>query len=350
MIVSKRAITPLIRYLLLTLLFSLTSSCGITRFSALHDYHRNFQAGTYVRPDSDAIPSADQSHPGMIADAVFQRMAASSDPDMVLLGRALAGIPDVNDGVTAGEAAALRLILETYEQGTAAERAVLTDLARENNGPYQFSGSLQGLVWMIVQGDFDRNHLTRLNREELLTYAWESLPRRITTPEDLLRFMTLNFSYVLDLKKAKTAWQFFKDKSGDCTEYSQFGAGLLILQGYEVDILLTRPTVVAGHVSIVYKDDDGYWLMDGSSATLARILQDKIEREGENALSLGEAEIYRQMRPYRRLFGPRFRKEDLVREYERRRGGPVPYKFVAYDEYCRFIEVYHGEAAAWWDF
>ncbi len=326
------------------LMFVTAQGCVFVRYAAVDNYHEAEQAKP-VR-GSDDLNSVSEN-PELYTLYLLDRMKAMPDEAVRLLGQALAELPDLNYRPGLKEAAGLKAIHETALSGRPDEMALLISLARENAGEYQYSGSLQGLLWMAGKAGFNRSGLKDQTRETLLDYAWKDLDRRLNSPEAILEYLSVNFSYVLNAGPVQPMKTFFKSKYGDCSEFSLLAGYFLDNLDLEVFILLTRPTSLGGHISVVYRDDQGFWLLDGSRAALTRILD---ERKGREPLSLLDLVVWNEIKNFNRLFGPFSRKEALVSIYEKNGQRKVPFNFISYTAYRKQIETFGEEAGSWWRF
>lgn len=256
-------------------------------------------------------------------------------------------LPDLADGVDTVEARAIVVLNHLVRSGSPAQRARLRKLINWPAYPYGYNGVVQGLLWMIEGGEQDPETLTALTPDDCLDYAYRALPQRYPTPEDVLNYMSWHYSYVLNYYSFKSKREFFRDKTGDCTEFTLLAGDILKRQGRPVEVMLSRPTQVGGHVTLVYQTSDGYWLMDASSAALAHMIGQANRRR---TLSYTEKDIITEIRPYGRLLGPAPTRDDLVELYNRQYEKPVPVKFITYQELDQAAETHGVEMSKWWDF
>ena len=336
-----------VRYIgmgLACLMFVMAEGCSFVRYAAVDNYHMAEQTQPVCGPDDLNNVS---ENPELYTQCLLDRMKAGPDETVRLLGRALAELPDMNYRPGLKEAMGLKAIYETAFSGGPDETALLISLARENAGKYQYSGSLQGLLWMAGKEGFNRTRLKDQTRETLLDYAWDDLARRLNSPEAILEYLSVNFSYVMNDGPVQPMKTFFKSKYGDCSEFSLLAGYFLDSLGYEVSILLIRPTSLYGHISVVYRDDSGFWLLDGSRAAMTRIIEEGKTRE---SLSILDLVVWNEIKNFNRLFGPFSRKEALVSIYEKNGQRKVPFNFISYETYRKRIETYGEEAGSWWRF
>lgn len=324
-----------------------TAGCGLVlNYSNLDFYYPpSISPSGTVRPD-DLADLADRN-PQAAVDALLGLMIRNTDPLAAGLGRALAKLPDVGDGVDQVEFAAMKAVYDRALAAGEAERRVLWFMARENPGSNQYSGSLQGLFWYARKRGLQPGVLLDIDPAAFLEYAWRELPKRLTTPALALGYLTSNFAYRLNRRSAYDRATFFRLKYGDCTEFTLLAGYLLSLQGLETHVLLTRPTSIFGHASVVYVDEDGLWLMDASRATLAEILKKKKAREELDRI---DRRVWQEVEGFDRIIGPAGTVEELLKVYEAKRGEPIPYRLVSYEEYQAYVEEHGQEAQVWWDF
>ncbi|MBU2547015.1 MAG: hypothetical protein KKB20_01270 [Proteobacteria bacterium] len=321
------------------------SGCRAFRYSVVDDYRDRpgvrdglncaLKFGPAGRDRAEAL----RTEP----DCLFFTMASSPDPRLRDLGRALARLPDVNHGPV--PARALAEIYGLAREADPARWTVLSALAAENPGPDQFGGSLQGLLWMTEQGPVSGRTLVRLGPAGLLDYAWQTLPGRLKSPARVLDFLAGNFSYQPDRYQARGKREFFRDKYGDCTEFTLLGGYLLGRLGLDVQVLLTRPMAFMGHISLIFRDRRGYWLLDASRAAILRSMARKGGPRGPV-----DRFLLPQMQGFDRILGPAADPEALVEHY--RQGGRtmVPFRLLAFAGYQRVIEALGREDGQWWDF
>ncbi len=326
------------------LMFVMAQGCSFVRYAAVDNYHEAEQAKPVCGPDDLNNVS---ENPELYTHCLLDRMKAMPDETVRLLGKALTELPDMNYRPGLKEAMGLKAIYETAFSGRPDEKALLISLARENAGEYQYGGSLQGLLWMAGKEGFNRSRLKDQTRETLLDYAWEDLDLRLNSPEAILKYLAVNFSYILNAGPVQRMKTFFKSKYGDCSEFSLLAGYFLDSLGLEVFILLTRPSSLYGHISVVYRDDQGFWLLDGSRAALTRILE---ERKAREPLSFLDLVVWHEIKNFNRLYGPFSRKEALVSIYEKSGQRKVPFNFISYATYRKQIETFGEEAGSWWRF
>ena len=254
------------------------------------------------------------------------------DPDQLVaaLGAALARLPELNDGFTGSETEALEHIYLLARKAGPQEKKLLWEMARENPETYQFSGLLQGLFWMVENRDIPGDYLAGLNRSDIMDYAFRETGRRYANPSQILDYLATNYSYVLNRQSAQRIMDFFAGKYGDCTEFSLLGGNLLARQGYQVHILTTRPSRLFNHVSIIFRAEGGYYLMDPSRTTITRVLAGRKQRRILGPLEL---KVWRMLGNFDRIYGPEKDVADLVRHY----GDRVPYNLIPFEEYSGYI-------------
>ncbi len=336
-----------VRYIgmgLACLMFVMAEGCSLVRYAAVDNYHMAEQTKPVCGPDDLNNIS---ENPELYTRCLLDRMKASPAETVRLLGQALSRLPDMNYRPGLKEAMGLKAIYETALSGGPDEIALLISLSREKLGEYQYSGSLQGLLWMAGKEGFNRSWLKDQNRETLLGYAWKDLARRLNSPEAILEYLSVNFSYIMNDGPVQPMKTFFKSKYGDCSEFSLLAGYFLNNLGLDVFILLTRPTSLYGHISVVYRDDSGFWLLDGSRAAMTRILE---ERKTRDSLSILDLVVWNEIKNFNRLYGPFSGKEDLVSIYEKNGQRKVPFNFISYETYRKRIETYGEEAGSWWRF
>ncbi len=302
------------------------AGCGFMQYSVLTAYP--VALGTGASPEAATIWQKFQNHP---------------EKTVKDLGRALARLPDVSDGLTSTEIQALGSIYDLAADPGAGP--LLAELAYGNQGKYQFSGALQGLLWMAEIEDITRRPMNALSNAALLDYAWESLPARLKTPEDILEYLASNYSYILNRQSAKTKRQFFRDKNGDCTEYTLLGGYLLTKKGYTVYALTSRPSFFGNHVSLIFEKDGTFWLMDGSRAATTRALRMK-----KGLLSPVDVQVLSRVQTMDHMVGPTDNKQALIDAYAHLPGAKVPSRIIDYQTYERHIEAFGMEDLSWFNF
>lgn len=328
----------------LFLFFSLVlTSCVSLTYSSVENYYleRNY------KPIYGPIPDDYHNNPNLPADFIFLRMLENKDPFMQKTGAALAKLPDMNDGFTVDEVEALRIVFNTALTADEDERAVLNAFYDENPAPNQFSASLQGFFWMVAAGDFTHEKIASATKSDMLDYAWRHLGEKLHSPDDILQFMRKNFTYVLNRYTAVSRREFFSRKYGDCTEFSMFAGYWLQQLGYDVYILLSKPTSISGHASVVYSDGTSLWLLDGSRYTIRTILK---EKSRHNSLSFLDSQVWEEMKDFDRIFGPSRHSADLVKIYSIDKKKAVPFRLISYNEYSNYVEANGREAPEWWEF
>ena len=276
-------------------------------------------------------------------------LAMDRDPDLLMgrLGRALAKLPEIADGPGSGEAGALTRLYQAARSADESGRRLLEAMARENPGSYQYGASLQALFQRAREGEITPEFLSRATRRTVLLHAWRSLPQRCPTPQAVFDYLVANYSYRINTTTAQPQTVFFQHKYGDCTEFSLLAGYLLHHLGYRVYILLSKPTPVTGHASVVFSDGDRFWLMDASRAVIDRALKKK---EAAGTLTGRDRSIRGLMRPFDRIRGPAGDVGELVRVYERSAGRKVPFRLLDYFEYNAYIQAHGRENWAWWGF
>jgi hypothetical protein len=187
----------------------------------------------------------------------------------------------------------------------------------------------------------DPNDLTA---ERLLDYAFGALPDRLTDPEAVLRYLATQYSYRLNLESAQSKRSFFSQKYGDCTEFTLLAGWLVAGQGRQTLVLLTRPTPISAHVSLIYKGRDGYYLLDGSRTAIARSLR----RDRPWVMSPVDAYVFAETEEFTGVKGPADAPGDLARYYDHEDGSPVSHKIVSFDEFEGYIEKNGRENPAWY--
>ncbi len=298
-------------------------------------------------PTPEALNELVQTNPQAAGKTLFGLMNGHPDPNLRRLGQALAKLPDFADGFTPQEAAALQAVYDRAVHGGSKERAVLDQMARENPAPYQYGGALQGFFWYVKKKGLKPSALVDVNPAVFLDYAWNEAPRNLKTPQDILDFMTSQFSYRINAHRAWDRRTFFSKKHGDCTEFTLLAGDWVTRLGRRVYVLLTRPTSLYGHASLIVEDEKGLWLMDVSRAALARKIAD---RKAKGPLCRVDARVWKEVEGFDRIFGPFPNVTDLVRFYEAKRGGPVPFRVLDYDQYLFHVEEHGQEAGEWWEF
>ncbi|MBW2622277.1 MAG: hypothetical protein JRD68_05185 [Deltaproteobacteria bacterium] len=286
-------------------------------------------------------------NPALYTRCVLIQMTAGPDETVRALGEALSRLPDVHHRSGPLAALGIKNLYEMAVSATVDEKTLLHSLALENVGEYQYSGSLQGLLWMAGQEGFSRTRLRDETPETLLAYAWEELGRRLSRPEEILKYLSEHYSYIMNAGPVQPLLTFFKSKYGDCSEFSLLAGYFLHELGFEVSILLTRPTSLGGHISVVFRDDRGYWLLDGSRAAITRILE---QRKAREPLNFFDQAVWRKIQNFNRLYGPFSTREAAVSRYEQGKRGKVPFTFITYETYSTYIEAYGAEAGGWWRF
>lgn len=280
-------------------------------------------------------------------DDPIGRLIHGSDRLENALGRALLKLPDVKDGLSPAEQNAIRTIRRLVGEAGPAGRETLWAMAKENRYDYQYSGSLQGLLWVIINGHLDRLNPERDGSRDFLDYAWEQLPVRYTTPEAILRFLAVGFSYIPDAYTAVPPHLFFRNKYGDCTEFAMLAGYLLTKAGYRSEILLSRPTPFYGHASVVFWQGNDLYLMDPSRTALVTIIK---QRKARGMYNLVDKRIYEVVEGFDHIFGPASRIADLVDVYAKSGSKPVPYRLVDCRDFVDFVTAHHHEKNSWWAF
>jgi hypothetical protein len=275
------------------------------------------------------------------------RLIQSRDRLETALGRALLKLPDVKDGLSPAEQIAIQTIHRLTREANPAGRETLWVMARENRHTYQYSGSLQGLLWVVMNGHLDRLNLDQDGSRDFLDYAWKQLPVRFSTPEAILNFMATNFSYKPDTYTAVPPYLFFRNKYGDCTEFAMLAGLLLEKAGYRVQILLSRPTPFLGHASVIFQKEEALYLMDPSRTALVSIIE---QRKAKGVYNLVDKRIYDEVAGFDRIFGPEMHVRNLVEQYRKSNAKPVPYRLIAFQDFVDFITVHHHEYHGWWAF
>ena len=333
-------------FLFLPLTLHLQSCSRLFKYSAVETYSRAWD-GEPV--DTQGPPSIQDSrrYPEESIRRSLAEMKKSGDPVLNDLAGALSKLPDLNVNVGPETALAVEKIRLIALQADEEQRSTIWRLAVENTADYHFSGSLQGLLWMVEDGAFEPELLSTGDRADFLEYAWNRLPGMLTSPEIILEFMAANFSYILNASTAEPLESFFQDKYGDCTEFCLFEGYFLEKLGYETWVIVCLPTDIMAHASIIYKDARGYWLLDGSRIVMHRILKQKMS---VSELNLFDKSVWIHMRPFDRIFGPSQTIGDLVGIYEKIKNGKVPYKLIPYGEFKDFIDVWGREKPSWFYF
>ena len=288
-----------------------------------------------------------RSRPQDLADLALARLVASGESDLLLLARALSRLPDLGEALTPEKARAAGRVADLALTGDEQIRPRLEDLADENISGWGFSGPLQGLLWLAEHRDLAGLSPEQLDPDELLDYAWRELFQRMATPRQVLDYLALEYTYVLDRRFAQPARRFFRRKFGDCTEFTLLAGRLLKAQGYPVVVLLCRPTTLGGHTAIIYRTREGYFILDASRAAIARTLA---FRRRQVVLGPVDARVWREMKSFDRIIGPYSKLKDTIRPYEEVRGGRVLHRFLSFEEYSQFIEAHAREDMGWWRF
>lgn len=287
-------------------------------------------------PDNETLSEAYQQ---------LKRLANSPDHLEQRLAQALARLPDLKNGLTPAEARAVVQAANVLSEMSGGEKKRLETLLDDRAGSGLLSVSLQGGFWMIENGLPARSALGASRPEELKDYAWSELARRLKTPQQILEFMTANFIYRLDPNRVQNRRRFFESRLGDCSEYSLLAGHLLAGLGYEVQVLLLRPSIFFGHVAVIYKDDRGFWLMDASRVALARILSAKGQ-----ALGPVDRLLWAEVKGFDRLFGPSPSPAELVHCYRAAGQTDLPHKLLPYEAYRQYVEAHGAEDDAWFRF
>ncbi|MFH1135037.1 MAG: hypothetical protein V1816_03015 [Pseudomonadota bacterium] len=335
-------------------LFLLVLLPGLAVFPACSQLLKYSAVETFAREQNVAAarlqpptPRDYQDRPAAAIDWALADLDHSGDPLLRDLGRSLAKLPDLNHEPTPAAALAVEKIRLAARGADEDQRSTLWRLAVENDSRYQFSGSLQGLLWLVEDGRFDPNMLSESDRSDFLDQAWRRLPARLTSPQKILDFMTANFSYILNSSTAEPLESFFRDKYGDCTEFCLLEGYLLEKLGYKTWVLICAPNDIMAHAAIIYQEPEGYRLMDGSRVAMRNILKRKMDR---GDVTLFDQAVWNHMRPFDRIFGPSRKVGDLIKVYEKLKKGKVPYKLVPYSEYKEFIQTWRMENPEWFYF
>lgn len=324
------------------------SGCSLVRYApATHDL---LAEGALRPPASETratgTPAPSPDHP-TLAEVYQQLKRLATSPNRLeqRFGQALGRLPDLGDGMTPDEAAAVVQAANAVHEMDGNEKARLAAILDDQAGSGLLSVALQGGFWMIQNGRPARSALGACRPEELKEYAWSELLRRLKTPAQVLEFMTTNFIYRLDPDQVQSRWRFFDSRLGDCSEYSLLAGHLLARLGLEVQVLLLKPTIFFGHVAVIYKDERGFWLMDASRVALARILSAK-------AGGLGPVDrlLWTEVKDFDGLFGPSPTPDGLVRNYRPAGRADPPYKLLPYEAYRQYVETHGAEAEAWFRF
>ena len=171
---------------------------------------------------------------------------------------------------------------------------------------------------MAEDGRLQPDTLQKSNIKSLTAYGFSRLPIRFNTPQKVLDYLTAQYSYVLNRDTSQSLYQFFISKQGDCNEFSLLAGHLLKRQGLEVEILHLKPSIWGRHVAVIYKQGDGYYLMDASRAAILRVLAQREEREPLQPVDLQVRDL---IQGFDRIHGPVRNKEDLVGLYNGRPAG-----------------------------
>ena len=340
--------------LILAGLLSLTvglglNGCSIGRFDVMDSYihHRGLLSKTFTPMEVSDISDNYQARPAAFADLVLQRFVTAKDPYLVRLGYELSALPEINDGVSPEEAEALRTIDRMIREMSPGQRARLIGKTPKKNNKPRVEAWLQGLFWMAEGGELDQIKLLNYRHQDFFEYAWGMLPLRVRTPEQTLDFLTKNFTYAINPYSVQPKKEFFRSRYGDCTEFTLLAGYLLKLQGYDVKILLSRPTNVMGHASVIYGDGRQYRLMDASRITARKLLAKKRAVRGLDPI---DQQFWDEFQSFENIFGPADRPEDLLAAYQAGKRRPVPFQLISYEEFHYYIENKGVENQAWWRF
>lgn len=335
--------------ILLIILLGVTSCGASNYYSPLDSYvsGKNITNRIYDKNEIDEILGSYREDAARAADFIFHKMLTNGKATIVMLGHGLSRLPDLNDGISEKEIQALMSIFELAVSVNKRDRLFLANMADENNRPYQFSGSLQGLLWMFENNDFKYSYLSRRERSVFRDYAWQEAPKRCKTPEQALHYLTTNYSYIMNRYTSQTCREFFDKKFGDCTEFSLLAGRLLNNMGYEVHILLTRPSPTIGHASVIFSKGVDLWLFDASRIATVNVLKKKINK---GQLEPGDRLVWDAMNGIDRIIGPVYKLDELISRYRGADGKNVRYSVIDYQRFSRFIEENGREDFGWWKF
>lgn len=303
----------------------------------------SFLSYGYLQPD---FMVADVSGNKNAAKEIIDSMIHSPDETIQRLGRALARLPDFQDSVSDAEVKGLRQLKGLAFDADDKQKKYLSAILKKRRGKYSYNASIQAMLWMAKAGELNLESLSAKPLDYAVKWAWSKLPEFMSTPDELLDFLANSFSYVIDRYRVQGKFAFFNSKYGDCSEFSNLAGSLLKKLGFEVYILLSEPNRFYGHVSVIFKNEVGYYLMDSSRAALVRILT---KRREAGFLNLQDQVVWAEVKDFNRIFGPVDDLQDLVRLYGGNGTTLVPYRIIPFEEFDRHIEKYGYESGRWWD-
>lgn len=92
-----------------------------------------------------------------------------------------------------------------------------------------------------------------------LYFSFTKLIKELKTPALIGKYMKDNFTYKYQVKGVKTPYQLYKEKVGDCNDFSQFATYIATKNNYETyQIRMTREGSDIAHWLGVYVEDSKY--------------------------------------------------------------------------------------------
>lgn len=269
------------------------------------------------------------------ASGLFNEMARSRDLVVSGLGRAMAELPDFHDNLTDRKMDAAATIEALAARAAPRERALLAEISKRPPDPPHYGAPLQGLLWMAEDDVLTPERFKKTSATRLSDYAFQQLPRRFQTPDSILDYLAANYAYVLNRDTSQTLSRFFESKHGDCNEFSLLAGYLLKKQGYRVYVLHTRPSIWGRHVSVIFRQKDGYHLMDPSRAAILRVLENRKESQPLQPVDLQVRDL---IKGFDRIHGPAENMKTLVGLYNHGRAEDLDYRIETFEEYERDIQ------------
>ncbi|MFX0202326.1 MAG: hypothetical protein ACFFCW_39950 [Candidatus Hodarchaeota archaeon] len=197
-----------------------------------------------------------------------------------LLAIELGKLPDLLDGVSPSEAAAIEEMVVLYNNDPGVFNSAFREMYSVGLPEVRkYSSPLQALFWLAEEGTLKKgkNPLIRYSLHKLLKKAWtkigfkgkrwedfEVVADRLNAPELLDYYIDHNFKKIkLPESKSHNVYDVFVRKEGWCGELAMFGVKILKRAGYNADLYWDmawpKPSygrfAVSGHTVAAYVKD-----------------------------------------------------------------------------------------------
>jgi hypothetical protein len=266
----------------------------ILRLIVILFFPLHFAGCTSLSPAMPNVPYAGNSYPTGLTELAQKNQ---------LLVQELGKLPEMQDGISQGEAETLSLIVDIYTKEAEKFDYMLNKMLSIGKPEVRsYNAPLQAFYWLLEDGAVEEARFNLYNYDliRLLTFSWklvnhESLSKskkrwshfdtvveRLNSPELLDYYINKKMKYKKNSVNSHTPQNTFLHNWGDCDDLAVFGKYILLKAGYHVGLRYVHWTADnRGHVGLIILLEDGQYfiavnfnvgnLMAGPYATITEV-------------------------------------------------------------------------------